>query len=78
MEWLIRRPQHPDVVSHFHAGGPSSSACLNDAEGYLVTAGYAAIKATEAEFVDPEASEFGTAVNYSVVNRLMPELATER
>ena len=39
---------------------------------------YAAIEAAEAELADPEASEFWTAVNYSVINRLMPERATER
>lgn len=55
-----------------------SFACLNDVEDYLVTADYAAIEAAEAAFADPEASEFWTAVNYSVVNRLVPEMATER
>jgi hypothetical protein len=55
-----------------------SFASLNDVEDYLVTADYAAIEAAEAELADPEASEFWTAVNYSVINRLMPERATER
>lgn len=53
-------------------------ASLNDVEDYLVTADYTAIEAAEAEFADPAASEFWTAVNYSVINRLAPELATER
>ena len=53
-------------------------ASLNDVEDYLVTADYAAIEAAEAEFADPAASEFWTAVNYGVINRLVPELATKR
>ncbi len=61
-----------------HATGRGASACFNDAEGYLVTAGHAAIKATEAEFVDLEASEFSTAVDPSMVKCLVSELATER
>lgn len=61
-----------------HGIGRGASACFNDAEGYLVTASHSAIKATEAEFVDLEASEFSTAVNPSMVKRLVSELATER
>jgi hypothetical protein len=55
-----------------------SFACLNDVEDYLVTADYAAIEAAEAELAEPEASEFWTAVTYSVINRLAPERATDR
>ncbi|AWN36545.1 EthD domain-containing protein [Methylobacterium radiodurans] len=55
-----------------------SFASLNDVEDYLVTADYAAIEAAEAELADPDVSEFWTAVNYSVINRLVPERATER
>ncbi|APX88172.1 hypothetical protein BV511_16010 [Methylorubrum extorquens] len=55
-----------------------SFASLNDVEDYLVTADYAAIEASEAELADPEVSEFWTALNYGVINRLVPELATER
>ncbi|MGX7707807.1 EthD domain-containing protein [Methylobacterium sp. Gmos1] len=55
-----------------------SFASLNDVEDYLVSADHAAIEAAEIEFTDPDESEFWTAVNYSVVNRLSPELATER
>lgn len=55
-----------------------SFACLNDVEDYLVTADYAAIEAAEAELADPEVTEFWTAVNYSVINRLASEMATER
>jgi hypothetical protein len=52
-------------------------ASVNDVEGYLVSADYVAIEAQEAELTG-DGSEFWTAVNYSVINRLMPELATKR
>ncbi|SDA33032.1 hypothetical protein SAMN02799622_05428 [Methylobacterium sp. UNC378MF] len=55
-----------------------SFASLSNVEDFLVTADHAAIEAAEAEFADTGASEFWTAVNYGVVNRLVPELATER
>lgn len=55
-----------------------SFASLNDVEDYLATDDYVAIEAAEAELTDLKASEFWTAVNYSVINRLVPELATER
>ena len=55
-----------------------SFASLNDVEDYLITPDHAAIEADEANFTDPAASEFWTAVTYAVINRLMPELATER
>ena len=53
-----------------------SFACLNDVEDYLVSAGYAAIEASEHALAG-EGSEWWTAVNYSVINRLLPELATQ-
>ena len=52
-------------------------ACLNDVEDYLVSADHAAIEASETALAG-EGSEWWTAVNYSVINRLLPELATER
>ena len=52
-------------------------ASLNDVEDYLVSADHAAIEASESRLAG-EGSEFWTAVNYSIINRLMPELATER
>ncbi|MCR0980872.1 EthD domain-containing protein [Roseomonas populi] len=52
-------------------------ASLNDVEDYLVSADHAVIDASEAGLCG-EGSEFWTAVNYSVINRLMPELATDR
>jgi len=52
-------------------------ASVNDVEDYLVSADYVAIEAQEAELTG-DGSEFWTAVNYSVINRLMPELATKR
>jgi hypothetical protein len=55
-----------------------SFASLNDVEDYLTTADHRAIEAAEAEIMDQNTSEFWTAVNYSVINRLVPECATER
>jgi hypothetical protein len=55
-----------------------SFASLNDVEDYLSTTDYAEIEAAEAKLVDLQSSEFWTAINYNVINRLVPELATER
>ncbi|WP_338663400.1 hypothetical protein VQH23_25120 [Pararoseomonas sp. SCSIO 73927] len=52
-------------------------ASVNDVEDYLVSADHAAIDESEARLAG-EGSEFWTAANYSVINRLLPELATER
>ena len=51
-------------------------ACVNDVEDYLVSREHAAIETSEAALTG-EGSEFWTALNYSVINRLLPELATE-
>lgn len=59
-----------DVVSIF------SFASMNDVEDYLVSEGHAVIASSE-DALTGEGSEWWTAVNYSVINRLMPELATE-
>jgi hypothetical protein len=53
-------------------------ASVNDVEDYLVSDDYRAIEADEAAFADVAQSEFWTGVNYSVINRLLPELATRR
>jgi hypothetical protein len=53
-----------------------SFASLNDVEDYLVSAGHAAIEAAENALLG-EGSEWWTGINYSVINRLVPELATE-
>lgn len=50
-------------------------ACVNDVEDYLVSDDHAAIEASETALAG-EGSEWWTAVNYSVINRLLPELAT--
>jgi len=55
-----------------------SFASVNDVEDYLLTDGYRTIEADEASFIDLERSEFWTGLNYSVINRLLPELATRR
>jgi len=54
-----------------------SFASVNDVEDYLATDDYQAIEADEATFIDLERSEFWTGLNYSVINRLLPELATK-
>jgi hypothetical protein len=51
---------------------------LNDVEDFLVAPDHAVIEAAENALADPETSEFWTAINYSVINRLMPERETER
>jgi hypothetical protein len=52
-----------------------SFASLNDVEDYLVGADHAAIAASEGALLG-EGSEWWTALNYSVINRLGPEVAT--
>ena len=54
-----------------------SFASLNDVEDYLVSSDHAAIAQSEAALTG-EGSEWWTAINYSVMNRLMPEVATSR
>lgn len=54
-----------------------SFACLNDVEDYLVHADHAAIQASE-DALAGEGSEWWTAINFSVINRLSPEIATPR
>lgn len=49
---------------------------MNDVEDYLVSDGHAAIAASE-QALTGEGAEWWTALNYSVISRLMPELATE-
>ncbi|WP_210116011.1 EthD domain-containing protein [Hymenobacter wooponensis] len=51
-------------------------ASMNDVEDYLVSEDYRTIAADEAEFTDIGRSEYWTGINYSVINRLLPELAT--
>lgn len=76
------------ATAHYRLGQPDSGgssidavslfafASLNDVEDYLVHADHAAIAAWEAAFAG-EGSEWWTAVNYSVVNRLAPEVKTD-
>lgn len=52
-----------------------SFASLNDVEDYLVSDDYAAIQAS-CDALLGEGSEWWTGINYSVINRLMPEVAT--
>lgn len=55
-----------------------SFASLNDLEDYLCTEAWAEIEADENLIADSQKGEFWTSVNYSVINRLMPEQKTER
>jgi hypothetical protein len=50
---------------------------MNDLEDYLVSADQQAVEASEARLTG-EGSEWWSAINYGVINRLMPELPTER
>jgi hypothetical protein len=50
---------------------------MNDVEDYLASTEYRAIEANEASFTDLGQSEFWTGLTYSVINRLLPELATQ-
>ena len=50
---------------------------MNDVEDYLVSEDHVTIEASENAFTG-QGSEWWTAVNYSVINRLLPELATQR
>jgi hypothetical protein len=52
-------------------------ASMNDVEDYLVSDDHRAIQASE-DALAGEESEWWTAVNYSVINRLAPEVATSR
>ncbi|WP_061937662.1 hypothetical protein [Aureimonas sp. AU22] len=52
-------------------------ASLNDVEDFLVSSDHETIAASE-DALCGEGSEWWTAVNYSVINRIEPELATER
>lgn len=54
-----------------------SFACMNDVEDYLVHPDHVAIQTSEDELTGP-GSEWWTAVNYSVINRLAPEVETQR
>lgn len=55
-----------------------SFASVNDVEDYLISDDYRRIEADEATFVDLGQSEFWTGLNYSVINHLLPEVATRR
>ena len=59
-----------DAVSVF------SFASLNDVEDYLVSEDHAVIEASEQGLAGP-GSEWWTGINYSVINRLDPELPTD-
>ena len=73
----IGSTQQPDPEgSQIDAISVLSFASLNDVEDYLVSDDYRLIGADEATFTDEARSEYWTGLNYSVINRLLPELAT--
>lgn len=49
---------------------------LNDVEDYLSSADHAQLERGESALL-ASTSEFWTAANYSIINRLYPEMATE-
>jgi len=75
----IGSTQQPDPEGNpIDAVSVLSFASINDVEDYLATDDYQTIEADEATFIDLARSEFWTGLNYSVINRLLPELATRR
>lgn len=87
MSCLSRRPGYPlPSISQMRIPGVSTtkglvSTAMPGSRSPFLTAtfsAYAAIEAAEAELADPAVVEFWTAVNYSVINRVAPELATDR
>ncbi|GGX78434.1 hypothetical protein GJV26_04270 [Massilia dura] len=72
----IGSTQEDPEGSRIDAVSVLSFASLNDVEDYLVSADHAAIEAAENALLG-EGSEWWTGINYSVINRLVPELATE-
>lgn len=73
----IGSTQEDPEGSRIDAVSVLSFASLNDVEDYLVSEEHRAIEASE-NALQGEESEWWTAINYSVINRLMPEVATER
>lgn len=56
----------------------SKFARTADVEDFLMTEDYAAIANHEATFVNHHESEYYTCLNYNIINRLYPEVATRR
>ena len=67
-----------EVLSRVDGISIFSFACVNDVEDCLTHADHAAIEVSENALSDAVGPEWWTAVNYSVINRLLPELATDR
>jgi hypothetical protein len=74
----IGSTQTDPAGSEMHGITVMGFASVNDVEDYLTHSDYAAIETDEATLMDASGSEFWTAVNYSVINRLYPEQATKR
>jgi hypothetical protein len=53
-------------------------ANMNDVEDFLMTDDYKEMEKDECRIADPEKSEYWTALNYNIVNRVYPEQATKR
>ncbi|MBX9623327.1 MAG: EthD domain-containing protein [Gemmataceae bacterium] len=68
---------HP-VGSRWDGVTVMSFAGVTDLEDYLMTDDHAAVEAAERQLTDPAGSEYWTAVNYNIINRLYPERVTRR
>ena len=55
-----------------------SFAGVTALKDYLMSDHHAAVRAAEQEFTDVAGSEYWTALNYNIINRLFPEQATRR
>ncbi|MFD3450443.1 EthD domain-containing protein [Microbacteriaceae bacterium 4G12] len=51
---------------------------INDVEDFLMTEDYECIEKDERQIVDVEQSEYWTALNYNIVNRVYPEQPTRK
>ena len=55
---------------------PAAATFRDQPASPMVSDDYRAIAADEATFTDVARSEYWTGLNYSVINRLLPELTT--
>ena len=55
-----------------------SFACMTDLEDFLMSDDYAVIEADEQQHVDAQQSEYWSALNYNIINRIYPEQETVR
>lgn len=68
---------HPET-SAFDGVSLFSFPNMNDVEAFLTSAAWSTLASDEREFAVAEESEFWTAVNFTVINRIQRETATAR